>query len=104
MDKWLTRWLCDKLDDTTLGALRADIYDRWTWDTMANSDRDLFEALDEEAKKRKMAEHTISTINFQGGAGIVMTESPNGGTITISVDENALASRVAELLKNDPSL
>ena len=107
MDKWLADWLCSNLDDETLGSLRADVYDRWTWDTMASSDRELFDTLDEEAKKRKLAApEIVSTLNFTGGPGIILTHhgSGDGGTITISVDENEVAKRVAELLKNDPSL
>lgn len=99
MPEWLLNWLRSNMTDEQLEELRSTAFDRWNWDTNDPEDRKLFDAMEAEREQRNLPV-LQTTLTFVGGAGIIITDEPNGGTITISVDEEAIATRVREQMKN----
>lgn len=103
MSDWLHNWLTKRLSDEQLEELRAAVFDRWTWDTGGDADRRLFEALDQERDQRKIPAVGVTLTGFgamQAGPGITLTDDGNG-TITISVDEDAVIDSMAGRILND---
>lgn len=93
--EWIADWLRKHLTDSQLQDLYRKTYDRWTWDSGDDDDRQLLESLDAERENRKLIVDTMYNPLSQlediyipvdltlttGGEGTV--------TVTISNDDNA---------------
>ena len=98
MSEWLHNWLTQNLSDDQLQELRANTYDRWTWDTGEDADRRLFDALDEECERRSVPP---ATLNFIPGANVVITMDTNDDCITLTMREEYIQEQEQEPASDD---